>query len=366
VCYYEKRFLALALCGVLFYSGIPVMAAAPVPPVDSTDREADSQTAQNVADSVLYYGTVQEIVTDETGAVTTLKLDSNRYGAYIMKISSQTVWIDSGKQTASDPATLGKGEGLYVFHSPVSTRSLTPQSEAFAIVRNTPQDVSCARYHKVEAVSMESGTAKITTDNRGLFLLADENTKVCAYPDAAEADLTALKAGDRIMAWYETIALSHPGQARSSCIMLLGPEDQAPLTRASFAALLHSAEGNPVVNYAINYEDVDAADPYAEAIRWVSSEGFMSGYGNARFGPDDNIERQQAVTALWRRAGSPMLMDYPGLRQYEDAVDISRYAQQAMVWAHQKGLLDTSVTRLEPCAYVTASEIEGMLQALDL
>ena len=45
------------------------------------------------------------------------------------------------------------GESVYVFHSPISTRSLPPQSAAYAVVRNIPQDISCAQYHVVEEIT---------------------------------------------------------------------------------------------------------------------------------------------------------------------------------------------------------------------
>ena len=123
-------------------------------------------------------------------------------------------------------------------------------------------------------------------------------------------------------------------------IMLLpGLEEDTDrvMTRADFVALLHTAQGSPVVNYAMNFSDVAQDADYAEAVRWAASEGLASGYGNGCFGPDDPITREQAVVILWRQARSPMLMDYPGLTQYEDVGEISRFAQQAMAWAHQKG-----------------------------
>lgn len=79
-----------------------------------------------MSDSELYYGQVQEIGRDEAGTITSLLLTSERYGEYVMNISGETVWIDSGERTASDPATLQVGESVYVYHSPVSTRSLPP------------------------------------------------------------------------------------------------------------------------------------------------------------------------------------------------------------------------------------------------
>lgn len=352
----KKTILALTLCGALLCPILPAMAA-PVP--------GGETGAQPLPDSVLYYGTVQEVITDEEGAVTALWLDSERYGEYVMNIFPETVWIDSGNRAAGDSSDLKTGEGVYVFHSPVSTRSLPPQSQAFAVVRNIPQDAPSPQYHKVEEVSEADGRVRITTGNGGLIISADEETDVSTYSGAPAGKLSELKPGDHIMAWYGAVALSYPGQAYSSCVMVLDQEEQAPLTRAGFAALLHQAEDSPVVNYAMSYEDVDPSAPWAEAVRWASSEGFMGGYGDGRFGPGDAIQRQQMVTALWRYAGSPVLMDYPGLTGYDDVSAIAPFAQLAMAWAHQRGLLETGGTRLDPCGGVTAAEAGRMIRALN-
>lgn len=112
--------------------------------------------------------------------------EGEQYGEYVMRLSEDTVWINSGNRTAGDPADLMEGEGLYVFHSPIATRSMPPQSAAFAVVCNVSQDASCARYHKVEAVEKtEEGAFRITTDNGGLFFLADDKTDLSAYEGEA-------------------------------------------------------------------------------------------------------------------------------------------------------------------------------------
>ena len=66
---------------------------------------------------------------------------------------------------------------------------------------------------------------------------------------------------------------------------------------------------------------------------------------------------------LWRWAGSPMLMDYPGLTGYSDVSEISQFAQPALAWAHQKGLLPAD-GRLGPQDIVTLGEAETMITAL--
>lgn len=343
-----RRILGLTLALVLGCGGLPAAFGA--------------EEKKPLADSVLYYGRVETILRDGEGEMTALRMTSERYGEYVMRLTEDTLWVDSGNCTASDPADLKEGGGLYVFHSPVSTRSMPPQSAAFAIVRNVPQDASCAHYHEVEAAEEADGTLRITTDNGGLFLLADKETSLSSYEGAAPAGLAEIEAGSHIMAWYGPVALSYPGQAHASHIMLLNREEGA-LTRSALAVLLHTAQGSPVVNYAMNFSDVAQDAPYAEAIRWAASEGLISGYGDGAIGPDDPVTREQLAVILWRQAGSPKLMDYPGLTKYSDVGDISRFAQPALAWAHQKGMVPAE-GRLGPKDAVTAAEAEQMMQAL--
>lgn len=358
----SKKLLSLMLAGALICA--PWLSAQAVQEVENT-RAVLFQTdeAASLPDSVLYYGKVETILRSEEGEMTGLRMSSERYGEYVMRLSEETVWIDSGNRTASDPADLAEGEGLYVFHSPISTRSMPPQSPAFAVVRNVPQDISSANYHEVEAVEeTENGTFRITTDNGGLFLLADDKTVLSAYKGEAPEGFGELKVGSHIMAWYGVVARSYPGQAHVSHIMTLDPAEET-LTRADLAVKLHTAKESPVVNYAMDFSDVAQDAPYAEAVRWAVSEGLILGYGNGKFGPEDPVTREQLAVILWRQAGSPRLMDYPGLTKYSDVKDISIFAQPALAWAHQKGLVPAE-GQLGPQDAVTAAEAERMMQEL--
>lgn len=359
----NRKFAALALSGVLLCTvGIPSLAAENVPPASSAPE--DSQSVPSLPSSVLYYGEVKAILTGGDGRITGLHMDSERSGEYVMSISDQTFWIDSGERTPSLPDDLTVGERLYVFHSPVSTRSIPPQSAAFAVVRNIPQDVGCAMYHKVEQVEEQEGEIRITTDNGGLILFAGQDTVLSAYTGRSVSQLSEIQAGSCIMAWYDAVALSYPGQAYARHIMVLDQETASePLTRAALISLIYEAQGKPVVNYAMSYSDVDPSAPYAEAFRWASSEGMISGYGDGRVGPDDAVSREQMAVILWRWNGSPVLMDYPGLTNYSDAEDISRFAQPALAWAHQKELVPAD-GRLGPKDTVSLEEAEAVLAAL--
>ena len=223
----RKKLTALALSGLMICSLSLSTLAAPSP-LNPSDAKLSEPAP--LADSQLYYGQVKDILTDEAGTVTGLRMDSPKSGEYVMKLSEKTYWIDSGKRTVSDPATLEVGERLYVFHSPVSTRSLPPQSAAYAVVRNIPQDAGCAKYHEVEAVEETDEGVRITTDNGGLILSLDKDTALLSYSGDAPENPADIPVGSHIMAWYGVVALSFPGQARPSHVMTLEPPTAYTLT----------------------------------------------------------------------------------------------------------------------------------------
>lgn len=355
-----KQLVALALSGVLACS-LTLPAAAQNTAGAHLETSLSEESAP-LPDSVLYYGTVEAISRDESGEIASLHMSSDRYGEYVMHLSEETVWIDSGNRTASDPATLKEGEGLYVFHSPAATLSLPPQSAAFAIVRNIPQDAGCAQYHKVSETALEDGKLKITVDQGGLSLLTDGKTEFSFYNREGVPAPEDIPAGSRIVVWYDAYAAVYPGQTYARHVMVLDREEEA-LIRSDLAVMLHIAQGSPVVNYAMGFSDVAQDAPYAEAVRWAASERLIFGYGDGRFGPDNPVTREQLAVILWRQAGSPMLMDYPGLAKYDDVGNISQFAQPAMAWAHQKGLVPAE-GRLGPRDTVTSAEAERMMRAL--
>lgn len=351
----KQKILSLALVLALCCGLLPTAFAA-------TEAEV-----KPLPESALYFGTIEQILRDDEGNMTALRLNSERYGEYVMNLSDEAVWIDSGKKTASDKSTLVEGEAVYVFHSTVSASSMPPQSRAFAIVRNVPQDAGSAHYMKIDSVEEKDGVVTVTGNNGTKTFAVNEGTTYSPYLTKNIVTLRNLQAGSRIMVWY---AFSMDGDHQTARHIMLLPElkedakdaDES-MTRASFIALLHTAQGSPVVNYAMSFSDVAQDTDYMEAIRWAVSEGLATGYRDDRFGPDDPITREQVVVILWRQAGSPMLMDYPGLTQYEDVGDISRFAQPALAWAHQRGIVPAE-GRLGPKDAVTAAEAKQMIQVL--
>ena len=109
---------------------------------------------------------------------------------------------------------------------------------------------------------------------------------------------------------------------------------EAPCTRAQIVTFLWRAAGSPVVNYAMDLSDVAGDAYYAEAVRWALSEGITTGTSADQFSPDATCTREQAVTFLYRAAGSSAVS---GESAFED-VGADAYYARAVAWAAQNGV----------------------------
>lgn len=354
----NQKWTALLLTSVLACgAAVPAVAADHTSAPTRPPLIAPAPSAA-LPDSQLYYGEIQEFFKDEHGTLVGLRLNSDHFGEYVVHFSPSTVWVDSGNHAAFNPMELQVGQRVYVYHSPMVTLSLPPQTAAFAVVRNVPMDARCGSYQEVEAIQKQDGGLSITSDNGGLTMQVDQNTSIKTY-DGSDAALTDVKVGGFVMAWYETdsqdvVHVDH---------LLLLPLKDVPATRAQLIAALYQSQGSPVTQGEMPFADVKTDAPEAAAIRWGAARQLMGGYDAQTFGPEDVVTLEQAVTVLWRLANSPQLMDYTGLSQYDDVEDVSRYAVNAMMWAHQKGLLDQTASHLEPQKTLTVSEINELIQA---
>ena len=138
----------------------------------------------------------------------------------------------------------------------------------------------------------------------------------------------------------------------------------ATLTRAMIAQMLWALEDKPVVNYLMTYDDVAAGAWYGEAVRWISSQGFMSGYSDEAFGPNDPLTREQLCLILYNYA------DWAGygvsggvsLGSYLDAGDASAWAVEALEWALDAGLISgRGEDLLAPAGTATRAEIAQIM-----
>ncbi|WP_369282132.1 S-layer homology domain-containing protein [Oscillibacter sp. GMB15532] len=103
------------------------------------------------------------------------------------------------------------------------------------------------------------------------------------------------------------------------------------------------------------FTDVASGAYYADAVRWAVEKGVTSGTSATTFGPNAACTRAQAVTFLWRAAGSP---EPASTANPFGDVDSGAYYFKAVLWALEKGITGgTSATAFNPNGAVTRAQI---------
>ena len=116
------------------------------------------------------------------------------------------------------------------------------------------------------------------------------------------------------------------------------------------------ANGNPQTGVFV---DVATGSYYEDAVDWAVGNGITQGTDDTHFSPDGICTRAQAVTFLWRAAGSPK----PETRTMPFAdVPVGSYYYDAVLWAVENGIAKgTSDTTFSPNMTCTRAQIVAFL-----
>ena len=171
---------------------------------------------------------------------------------------------------------------------------------------------------------------------------------------------TDVKAGD----WfYEAVKYAYDNKLMDGT----SSTTFAPLmttNRAMIVTILWRLEGSPVVNYAMNFSDVESGVWYTEAVRWAAAEGIVKGYSDTVFAPDDTVTREQLATILYRYAE---YKEYDvsakgDLTTFADGSTVSTWAADGMTWAVGAQLITgKDGGKLDPTGTATRAEVATIL-----
>ncbi len=88
-------------------------------------------------------------------------------------------------------------------------------------------------------------------------------------------------------------------------------------------------------------KDVAADGYYAAAVAWGAENEILTGYRDGRFGVGDAITREQLCTVLYRAAGAPPIDEAEEtLAAFPDGETVSDFATEAMAWAVREGIVN--------------------------
>ena len=130
-------------------------------------------------------------------------------------------------------------------------------------------------------------------------------------------------------------------------------------TRAQAVTFLWRAAGSPAAKSAVMpFTDVKAGSYYYDAVLWAVENGITKGTSATEFSPDQNCSRAQIVTFLWRSEKSPAAGT---VNPFTD-VKASAYYADAVLWAVKKDVTKgTTATTFSPNDNCTRAQIVTFL-----
>lgn len=140
---------------------------------------------------------------------------------------------------------------------------------------------------------------------------------------------------------------------------------KANTTRGMVVTVLYRLENQPSTS-AASFTDVASGAYYANAVAWANANGIVSGYGSGKFGPNDQVTREQLAAILYRYAQykkyDVSVGEDTNILSYDDAQSISSYAIPAIQWACGAGVVTgKSGSKLDSKGNATRAEVAAML-----
>lgn len=304
---------------------------ATINPVNAANKSL-TWTSDNTAVATVDENGKVTAVAEGTAKITVKTVDGEKTAVCAVTVTAKTSGGSSsgGSSTPTYPITTpDKTENGSVTVTPKSAKrgsvvtiTVTPDAgyvlDELTVTDKDGKDVALTKKSDTEyTFVMPAGKVEITPS---FVKQAEEPSRV----------FVDVKTGDY---FYDAVLWAvEKGITNGTSAETFSPED--PCTRAQIVTFLWRAAGSPVVNYAMDLSDVAGDAYYAEAVRWALSEGITTGTSADQFSPDATCTREQAVTFLYRAAGSPAVS---GESAFED-VGADAYYARAVAWAAQNGV----------------------------
>jgi len=145
-------------------------------------------------------------------------------------------------------------------------------------------------------------------------------------------------------------------------------DPNVPTTRGMIVTILYRLNKSPAASGLPNpFSDVAEGTWYTDAVKWAAANGIVSGLGEGRFGPMEDVTREQLATILnnyanFAKMDLPATGGYPG---FADGKDIASYAKAAVERLSKAGIVGGKPgNNFDPRGNATRAEVASMLARL--
>ena len=276
---------------------------------------------------------------------TSITIYASKYSTYAIAWSSSTP-IDPGPVTPSRPSGGGGGSSVSSYrvtvekmeHGKVVSNRTNASSGSTVTLTVTPD--SGYLLDTLTVTDSWGNTVKLADKGSGryTFTMPSRAVTVKATFVPVQTEWNNPYTDVTMGTWYyEAVRfVSENGLMGGYGGSLFGPNDN--LSRGQLAQILYNHTGRPVIRTSSTFTDVDPDVWYSTAVSWAVSEGIVSGYGDGCFGPNDPVTREQLAVMLWRYAGSPAATEKE--LNFTDADRASGYALEALRWAVENDIIN--------------------------
>jgi len=227
---------------------------------------------------------------------------------------------------------------------------LTVEPSAASVTWSSSDEAVASVDGRGTVTALSAGTAKIRAEGYGGVY--DEITITVKGEILPFTDLIP-------GAWYYEDVKGAVKAGRFSGVSDDRFEPDTPMTRAMVVQVLYNMQKEPK-SEEISFEDVSESDWYYNAVAWAVTEGIVTGVSQTEFAPNKPLTRQDLAVILWRYENSPESEET--LQTFTDAKKVSSYAEQAMSWAVEEGLLQGANGQLMPKKTATRVQTAVIMQ----
>ncbi|MBQ4427555.1 MAG: S-layer homology domain-containing protein [Oscillospiraceae bacterium] len=115
-----------------------------------------------------------------------------------------------------------------------------------------------------------------------------------------------------------------------------------PAKRSVIVEALYRIENKPAVVNKSLFDDVNYSDNFYQAVQWASDNAIVNGYGDGKFGPNDEVTREQFVTIVYRycKYKNISVNKTDDLKHFNDSKKISSFAEIPIKWAVANNIIE--------------------------
>ena len=137
------------------------------------------------------------------------------------------------------------------------------------------------------------------------------------------------------------------------------------MTRAMLVTVIGRIAKADVSQAKSDFADVEDGSWYADYVAWAAENGIVTGVGEGKFAPNDNVTREQIAAILMRYAATKGIdVSADSTEKYDsmkDTANVSGYAVDALKWATANGIINGAEGNINPKGNATRAEVAQMI-----